>query len=191
MRLILAYSARENDPNHPGWDRTGVRPFNPYYGFGAADARAAVELAKNWQTVGRSKDLIRCGPFARSSSISIPDDAAKPQTDTIDVANCGIGKIEFVEIGFSAAHPYSGDLRIDLSSPRGTQSRLADARYCNPDLDRIADNCGRYDDWRFGSVRHLDEAANGPWRLQVSDLLQDDAGTGTWTGWSLTLWGRP
>ena len=43
-------------------------------------------------------------------------------------------------------------------------------------------------DWRFGSVRHLDEAASGPWRLQVSDRLAEDAGT--WTGWNLTIWGR-
>lgn len=192
VRLILAYSARRNDPTHPGWDLTGVRPFNPYYGFGAADARAAVELAKSWQSVGRSGDesLIRCGPYTRNYSIPIPDDASQFRIDTIDVNDCGIGKIEFVEIGFSATHPYSGDLRVDLSSPRGTKSRLADARICNPDLDGIADNCGNYEDWRFGSVRHLDETATGSWRLQVSDLLPDDAGSGTWTGWNLTIWGR-
>jgi kexin len=169
-----------------------VRPFNPYSGFGAADARAAVELAKSWQSVGRSGDgsLIRCGPYTRNYSIPIPDDASQFRIDTIDVNDCGIGKIEFVEIGFSATHPYSGDLRVDLSSPRGTKSRLADARICNPDLDGIADNCGNYEDWRFGSVRHLDETATGSWRLQVSDLLPDDAGSGTWTGWNLTIWGR-
>lgn len=190
VRLILAYSARLNDPNHPGWDRTGVRPFNPYYGFGAADARAAVELAKSWQTVGRSNDdtLVRCGPYARNYSIPIPDDASQFRLDSIDVADCSIGKVEFVEIGFSATHEYSGDLRIELTSPRGTTSRLADSRLCDADGDGIADNCGYYSDWRFGSVRHLDEAAPGAWRLQVSDRLAEDAGT--WTGWSLTIWGR-
>ena len=188
VRLVLAYSARRNDPGNPAWSLTGARPFNPYYGFGAADAQAAVRLAQGWTSVGGSESMISCGPYTRSASIPIPDDASQSRTDTIEVANCEIGKIEFVEIGFSATHPYSGDLRVDLISPLNQVSRLADARLCDPDRDGFADNCGYYDDWRFGSVRHLDEPASGAWRLQVSDRLAEDAGT--WTGWNLTIWGR-
>jgi len=197
VRLVLARSARQNDPLHPGWvaGTAGRPPFNPYYGFGAADAQAAVALAKTWPSVGGSESLVKCGPYARGIGvlpfpIPIPDDASAVREDRITVgSDCAIGKIEFVEIGFSATHPFSGDLRVELFSPNGLVSRLADARLCDPDQDGFADNCGVYDDWRFGSVRHLDEPAPGTWRMVVSDLLAQDAGT--WTGWSLTFWGRP
>lgn len=204
VRLILAYSARRNDPGHADWNLGGARPFNPYYGFGAVDAQAAIRMARGWQTVGGSESLLACppeqslpyrrgigtGPFP----ITIPDAPASgsPQVreDTITVgSDCGIGKIEFVEIGFSATHPYSGELRVELASPAGQVSRLADVRLCDADADGRADNCGYYDDWQFGSVRHLDEAAQGNWRLRVSDHINQDAGH--WRGWTLRIWGRP
>lgn len=196
VRLILAHSARQNDPLHSGWvaGTDGRPPFNPYFGFGAADAQAAVALAKTWQSVGGSESLLKCGPYSRGNGvspfpISIPDDATGREDRITVGTDCGIGKIEFIEIGFSATHEFSGDLRVDLVSQRGLLSRLADARLCDPDQDGFADNCGRYDDWRFGSVRHLGEPAPGTWRMIVSDRLAEDAGT--WTGWSLTFWGRP
>lgn len=203
VRLILAYSARRNDPLHPEWSLTGARPFNPFYGFGAADAQAAVRLAQGWNSVGGNESMIACPPetsppYTRGSGtapfpIAIPDAPAvgEPQVreDAIAVgAECGISKIEFVEIGFSATHPFSGDLRVDLISPSSQVSRLADGRLCDPDGDGTADNCGDYDNWRFGSVRHLDEAVPGTWRMQVSDRLSQDIGQ--WDGWTLRFWGR-
>jgi len=211
VRLILAYSARRNDPGHPGWSLTGARAFNPFYGFGAADAQAAVRLALGWSSVGGSKDLIACPPetsppYARGGGaapfpIAILDSSSSTREDTLSVTDCGISKIEFVEIGFSATHPYSGDLRVDLISPLNQVSRLADGRLCDPDGDGTADNCGDYDNWRFGSVRHLDEPVPGDWRLQVTDLLCDDPNladqalctseaSGQWSGWTLRFWGR-
>lgn len=203
VRLILAYSARRNDPLHPEWSLTGARPFNPFYGFGAADAQAAVRLAQGWNSVGGNESMIACPPetsppYTRGGGaapfpIAIPDAPAVggPQVreDAIAVgAECGISKIEFVEIGFSATHPFSGDLRVELISPSSQVSRLADGRLCDPDGDGTADNCGNYDNWRFGSVRHLDEAVPGTWRMQVSDRLSQDIGQ--WDGWTLRFWGR-
>jgi len=200
VRLILANSARQNDPLDSGWipGTGGRRPFNPLYGFGAADAQAAVALARTWSSVGNSESLLSCGPYVRGSGASpfpilIPDapasGASQAREDAIAVGGeCEISKIEFVEIRFSATHAYSGDLRVDLISPNGLVSRLADARLCDPDQDGSADSCGVYDDWPFGSVRHLDEPAPGSWRLQVSDLITEDAGR--WNGWSLRFWGR-
>jgi kexin len=100
---------------------------------------------------------------------------------TIDAAGCGITRIEHVEVTFTASHAYIGDLRIRLVSPNGLVSRLADARRC-------LSGCGSYDRWRFSSVRHLDEAAAGTWRLQVTDLQAND--TGSFQAWELRIWGR-
>ncbi|MCL4747718.1 MAG: S8 family serine peptidase, partial [Burkholderiaceae bacterium] len=46
LRLILARSARRNDPGHPGWVESPFGPaFNHDYGFGVVDAAAALRLA--------------------------------------------------------------------------------------------------------------------------------------------------
>ena len=60
LKLILAGSARKNDPDNAGWQE-GARKygsasasdryhFNREYGFGMVDAGAAVDLAKRWIT---------------------------------------------------------------------------------------------------------------------------------------------
>lgn len=187
VRLILAHSARLTDPSHPDWaPGAGAAPaFNHRYGFGAADASAALELARNWTTVGGSESLIECGPQAATPQIGIPDASSSEQyrvlEHSIEIA-CPISHIEYVEIGFEARHSYSGDLHVELVSPDGLVSKLAETRRCST-------SCGSYTaGWRFLSVRHLEEAASGRWTLRVSD--RDPGADGEWTSWSLRFWGR-
>ncbi len=59
LKLILAASARKNDPNDSDWEEVAVKygpdtdryNYNRKYGFGVVDAEAAVELAENWTAV--------------------------------------------------------------------------------------------------------------------------------------------
>lgn len=189
VQQILARSARRNDPTDPEWvDAFGLH-FNPKYGFGAADAEAALALARTWNSIGGTESQLRCGPFRSSPNIAIPDAGTvggATVSDTIDVSNCGIGNIEFVEIRLTTRHEYSGDLRIAMISPNGLVSPLANRRLCSGVSG--ADNCGAYNDWPFGSVRHLDEAANGAWRIEITDA--DPTATGTFVSWALTFYGR-
>ena len=189
VRLILARSARRNDAGDAGWVESGFGPaFNHKYGFGVANAEAAVALARGWTTVGGAVSLRSCGPYARSLNIALPDAVGSvlaPREDTVIVGSeCAISTIEYVEVEFSATHAYSGDLRIELVSPHALSSVLALERSCGAD----GDACGSYDGWRFGSVRHLDEPPGGGWRLRVTDAQPLD--TGTWRGWTLRIWGR-
>ncbi|MCZ7559429.1 MAG: S8 family serine peptidase [Burkholderiaceae bacterium] len=199
VRLILAKSARQNDPADTGWTTNFGLHFNPKYGFGAADAAAAVALAKTWTSIDNGSPVMKSctvnRPFVPARAI--PDSAATPVTDgiSIDAGHCGITRIEFVEVRFRATHGYAGDLRIELISPAGQVSLLANERVCNLDNDDVADSCGNYDDpglppdgWQFGSVRHLEEPAAGTWTLRVADAQAGD--TGTWSSWGLTIWGR-
>jgi len=197
VRLILAKSARQNDPADAGWTTNFGLHFNPKYGFGAADAAAAAALARTWTSIDGGSPVMKSCPFSRSlvPARAIPDNAATPVTDVIDASSCGITRIEFVEVRFRATHPYAGDLRIELISPANLVSLLANERVCNLDNDATADSCGSYDDpslpssgWQFGSVRHLDEPAAGGWTLRVTDAQAGDEGT--WTSWGLTIWGR-
>jgi proprotein convertase subtilisin/kexin type 2 len=215
VRLILASSARRNDfpatstlPD-PEWTTHFGLNFSHKYGFGVTNAQAAVQLAEGWTSVGGKESLLRCSPPAQTVNLALPDPVPgspgavpQPVTSTIAVANCGIGKIEFVEIRFTAKaesypaqngeHPSTGDLRIRLSSPQGLVSELADAHICYNE-SQTAVNCGAYNDYAFGSVRHLNEpvssAGNGNWTLEVTDMLSQKAGK--FVSWSITFFGRP
>ena len=185
VRLILARSARRVDQNDGDWIAApGAPAFNHKYGFGVVDATAAVAMARTWTSVGGSGSLIRCAPPAATPNAPLPDRTGAsptPVTSTITVAGCGIRRIEFVEVRLTAPHDYAGDLRVRLTSPSNTTSRLAEARVC-------AGGCGTYADWRFGSMRHLDEPADGTWALQVADDAPVHAGT--FQSWSLVIHGR-
>jgi kexin len=191
VRLILAETARRNDPLDPGWTPTAAGPFhNPKYGFGVVDARAAVSRAATWVSVGGSADLRTCALPARSPSLPLPDPGpggVVPVRDAVVVPpDCGITRIEFVELTLTASHTYSGDLRIRLVSPSGTVSDLANERAC--DGAPGGDACGTYANWTFGSMRHLGESAPGPWTLEVTDMAPADVGL--LDRWSLRIHGR-
>jgi kexin len=108
--------------------------------------------------------------------------------------NCEITNLEFVEVHFTSNHPYAGDLRIRLNSPNNLVSELANERACGSNVPNASNPCRvGYNDWRFGSVRHLGESltanqALGPWTLEVSDRGPLDVGT--LSSWSLTLYGK-
>ncbi len=186
VRLILAQTARRNDSTDAGWVTSPFGPaHNAKYGFGVADAQAAVTAARTWTSVGGSASLRPCGPYFRTPNIALPDasgGSVTPRSDSVAVgADCAITRIEYVEVAFTASHAYAGDLRVRLVSPNGLISELVGERVCDG-------ACGSFDDWRFGSVRHLGEPAPGTWTLQVSDAQADD--TGTWQAWGLRFWGR-
>ncbi len=189
VRRILAKTARRNDPTNAGWTNAYGLWFNHKYGFGVVDAAAAVAAAKTWSSVGGSATLKSCGPYTGTPRVALPDAngaLVTPREDALAVTrtDCAITEIEYVEVAFTATHAYSGDLRVRLTSPAGLVSELVGEHVC----EGSGDACGAYDDWRFGSARHLGEPPAGTWRLQVTDAVTGD--TGTWQSWSLRLWGR-
>jgi proprotein convertase subtilisin/kexin type 2 len=196
VRLVLAESARKVDSTDSGWETAGTKitsgskyNFNHKYGFGAADAAEAVKLAATWTNVGA---MVTYTTSTASVGTAIPDNNTTGVSNTINVSNSNINKIEYVAITVNINHAYVGDLVITLTSPNGSVSVLAkEARGCiNTDTGSIID-CGNFHidkTWRFGSARHLGEAANGNWVIKVSDRASAD--TGTFTSWSLTFYGR-
>ncbi len=181
VRLILAETARRNDPADPDWiTNGGGYHVNHNYGFGVIDADAAVARALTWTPVGAQQVF----PSAlRTPNQPIPDNSAAGVSDTLTVSGTGITRLEWVEVVFSASdHSYLGDLRVTLRNmATGTESRLAERHAC-------ADTCGpSYSQWSFGTSRHVGEAANGQWRLDVADL--EGADTGTFEQWQLIFYG--
>lgn len=192
VQLILASTARQNSPTSAGWTQNFGLRHHPEFGFGTVDAAAAVAAAPGWSSVGGSAEQKFCASEARNPNLGVPDNSdAAAVVDTLTITGCDIQAIEFIEVRFTADHSYSGDLQVDLISPNGLQSRLANARVCVEDpfaeVPAVTD-CGRYDGWQFGSVRHLNEPAAGNWTLRVADLQAGD--TGTFRAWQMRIWGR-
>jgi kexin len=175
VQQVLAATAEKNDPSDPDWTTNGAGfPVNHKYGFGRIDAAAAVTAAGSWTNSG--PEISTQGDS--DPNLPIPDDDATGVSDTIAIADDI--SIENVEIFFSATdHTYWGDLQIELTSPAGTTSILSE-------MHAIATASG-YDNWRFGSVRHLGESSQGTWTLTVKDLWAVD--TGTFQSWTLKIWG--
>ena len=129
-----------------------------------------------------------CDSPLRTPNLPLPDAGAVGKStsvsDSLSIVGCDISSIEFVEIFFTASHTYSGDLKVTVTSPAAAVSQLANARRCKGS----GDACGAYSNWRFGSMRHLGEAANGNWTMTVTDMSAGD--TGRFDAWSLKIYGR-
>ena len=190
LKLILAASARKNDPGSPGWEygalqygSTGERyHFNHEYGFGMVDAKAAVDLAKSWTTV---PPLETVETASGDLSAGIPDlpSSGFPRavTRTLSI-NTGIEFIEFVEVRASFAHPSVRDLEIELVSPSGNTSKLL-RYYDSGDLIPLNSEV------RLGAAKHLGENPNGLWTLRVTDKVDNDL-SGTLESWTIKVYGH-
>lgn len=174
VKHILARTARRCDPDNPGWETNAAGlPIHYDYGLGAADAAAAVSLARTWTLVGPELEATT-GVMTINTPIPDNDPAGISHTATITTDL----RIESVEVELSVAHPYIGDLRIELIAPSGTRSLLAVPR--NDPTDDYAAHV-------FTTVRHWDERSAGDWTLTIADAAGGDAGV--WTSWKLTVYG--
>ncbi|HMS82530.1 MAG TPA: S8 family serine peptidase [Nitrospira sp.] len=194
VRLILAETARKNDPSDSDWGDIGLNTtgdkyhHNHKYGFGVINADAAVQRAITWTNVGPQLTQ-SFPPELKQVNAAIPDNNSAGVSDAITVSSSGISSIEFIEITFSADHEFDGELNVTLTHENtGIQSQLATERRCRLSSSGPEVTCGGYKGWVFGSARHLGEMADGIWTLRVSDRIRNDVGT--FESWKLTFYGR-
>lgn len=189
VKMILAQTARKNDQTTSGkWEAgaNGGYSYSHRYGFGVADAAAAVTAASSWTTnVGAEKV---CDTTLTTDGRTIPDNTPAGISNSITVSGCSITTIEFIEVTFSASNtPYSGDLAVKLTSPSSTVSYLSFPHICPKGTNGACTSV--YNGWVFGSARHLGESlVNGSWTLNASDWFAGDVGT--FTSWKLKIYGH-
>ena len=187
VKLILAASARQNDPDNTGWEEGALKygsttdryNFNHEYGFGMVDAKAATDLAAGWTNAP---------PFREVSSITsarhwnIPD-APSSGTPTTVSTSVTIGSnvefVEFVEVNTVFNHSSFRDLHVELVSPSGSVSVLTNSA----DVDASLTSS-----FRFGSARFLGENAAGEWTLRFRD--EKIGASGALRTWGLTIYGH-
>ena len=187
VKLILAASARKNDPDNTGWvegafkygSTTDRYNFNHEYGFGMVDAKAAVDLAPGWTNVRDFREIT-----SESSVINLPiPDLLSVGTPTTVSSSLTIDPfvefVEFVEVNARFNHPYFRDLTVELVSPSGAVSTLSPSA----PIDGALTN-----KFRFGSARHLGEDSAGEWTLRIKDAQSGDSGR--LRSWGLTIYGH-
>ncbi len=178
--LILATTAKRNDPTDPGWSQNGAGLWvNDKFGFGAVDAAAAVNAAKTWKNVGPELTLHGAEP---NLNMAIPGDTSPDGiTRTITLGD-DIGSIERVEVTVNismAQVGHTGDLDIELVAPDGTTSQLS-AYHVDPT------NSG-FNNWTFTTTRDIMEASGGNWSLVIKNATSTV--TGTLKSWSMNVYG--
>lgn len=183
VRAILAYTAARNNPTHADWTQNGAGLWvNHRLGFGRVNAKAAIAKARAWTNLGPEQTA----QASASPNQPIPDAPAGGGLGPAVTSSVSIGaafNVEFAEVLFSSTdHTYWADLQIELISPAGTRSVLA--RPHNAGSGTLVQ---RYDNWLFGTVRHLGESAQGTWTLSVRDGGPIDIGT--FQQWTLRLYG--
>ncbi len=192
VKLILANSARHNDPTDDGWMQGAVKyglssdddsaqyHFNHKYGFGVVDAEKAVELAEGWI------NLPPAAPYTevRNRNLNLRLTADNPVINSEISVQSDINFIEYVEIPIGFAHPLIQDLSVKLTSPSGTTSNLFIPSTDSLSGTRFARNLRGI--WSFGSSAHLGEDPSGVWRLRFEDVR----GTiGTFSEWGVRIRG--
>ena len=210
VKLILANSARKNDPAHgrlPGalkYGSTSERySFSYDYGFGAVDAGAAVALAKNWTELPTLRKL---EVSSDRLDMAIPDAILGPNnTNMVGMEisanltpnNNYIEFIEFIELEVSITHRKARNLFIRLDSPSTTTSQITVPYWGGGGrsfLDILtgtnwpALQADMVNPFTFGTARHLGESVDGEWTLRIRD--DDPDARGTLHSWKLTFYGH-
>ena len=143
MKLILAASARKNDPDNTGWEQGELKygsttdryNYNEEYGFGMVDAKAAVDLAPGWTSAPDFREIT-----SESSvlNLRIPD---APSVGPLEIATTSLSVdpyvefVEFVEVNTHFDHPRFRDLTVELISPSGAVSTLSTSSFRKRGVD--------------------------------------------------------
>jgi subtilisin family serine protease len=185
VRHIIASTTRKIDPNNtgvsltfnnkdgvaqtydaiPGWQTNAAGyNFHTYYGLGAIDVDAAVNMARfynadrgnftitPWQTV--------------NANVSIPDADVNGAESQVEINNDLT--IEAVQVKVTGTHTSTRDIAIELISPAGTRSVLM-----TPRTGLITGRNG-FNDMQMLSHHFYGESATGQWTLRVIDTQGED-----------------
>lgn len=152
--------------------------FHNWYGFGAVNAAAAVEMARTYVS-GSLGTFINSGWVNSGAlTLAIPDDSTAGQSVQLTVPLVGANKVEVVQVSVTTSAPVgtglpcvnttpgcTGDLAIELTSPSGTKSILKNIQD-GFDGNNLAGMV-------LTSNAFYGENSNGTWTVKVLD------------GWSL------
>lgn len=165
VQEILIRSATQNAVSDSDWktNSAGFR-FNHKYGAGLINARAAMALATNHWTNLSAR--VHYESTQTNLNLAIPDNSTAGVVRTFNVTTNM--RVEHVLVTLDVRHTSRGQLEVELTSPSGFKSRLA---------EKHTDSGDHYPNWTFMSVRHWGESAQGTWTVRVADRTAGTIGT--------------
>jgi len=173
VQEILMRSAKKVNPSDADW-KSPIAPdninHNHKFGAGLVDATAAVNRALTWVNLS---EQIKRTVAQTGLSVSIPNQNTTGITRDFNIGAQDNIRVEHVTVKVNINHTARGNLKITLTSPSGTVSRLAEVH---------SDSGDNFTNWTFMTVRNWGESAAGAWRLKITD----ESGTGNTTGGTLT-----
>lgn len=143
--------------------------YHNWYGFGAVDLDAAVEMARV-HTPNSLGDFHESSWYAEDVNEPIPDFNSAGLTFAIPVADIpSDATIEAVQVELKGQHEFLSDLSVTLVSPNGTQSIVISA---------FDDTLASYEtlDWQLLSNAFYGESPQGTWTMKVVDAARGHNG---------------
>ena len=188
VQEILAYTARQNDPDQDQWRINGADTWNggglhtnPNYGFGLVDAAAAVRLADSWRETDTSDNEVVASETVRRPATIANRLPAVEQSVRLD----GGVSVETVALDVALEHRNLGDVTVTLTSPSGTRSTLIN-RPDGGDFGNVSTN-----GYRLTSNEFYGESSNGVWTVRIFDSSGALFSDGTLFNWRLSTFGSP
>jgi hypothetical protein len=167
VQHILMRTAWHNDPTHSYWiENAAGYNVSHAYGFGVANASAAVELSRTW-TLLAEKDARNYSLVLQydEAPIELPDsysDSGVHLFFNVSTQDNATERVEFVKLCLTVLHQRRGDLKVTLRSPGNTLSSLAAYHY---------DDNANLDGWCFTTRMSYGEVADGQWDAYISDSV--------------------
>ena len=184
IQQILAYSAQYNDPASTTWQYNGATNWNggglhysSDFGFGAANALAAVRLAETWTLQAAPQDSANM--LTVNGGSTAPDTAITSSASTSMITVSQNINIEHIEVNLNIADTNLTGLTVTLVAPDGTKSVLINDPANGTNTNSLQFQTATVADWG--------ETSAGQWKLLVQDSATGAAGT--LNGWSLTFLG--
>jgi len=169
--------------NH-GWTTNGAGfKVNSRFGFGLLNAAALTEAAKHWVNVPK-QSICEIEPVKfQPQQIS----AARPLEIDFEVKGCEgennvVRFLEHVQLYVTIRYTRRGALKINITSPHGTQTTLLAER----DQDTSTDG---FKNWSFMSVHNWGENPKGLWTIKIMDTTGDMKNHGSLEDFRLVLHG--
>ena len=159
--------------------------FHNFYGFGKADADAAVAAAATFDqsSLGSQSFQNRLAEF--TTPIDIPNAEGRSASINI-ISGAGTqGIVEFIrlKVKFNATQSVTlNDIGITLTSPSGTTHSVLQP------FTNVAGQPTFY--WAIGVAGFYGETLNGNWQVTVSDYSDDVVSPGAWEGFELEVYYR-
>ena len=170
---------------HSWVTNTAGYTFHNFYGFGKADADAAVAAAASFDqnSLGSQTFQDRLAEF--TTPIDIPNAEGRSASVNI-ISGAGTqGIVEFIrlKVKFNATQSDTlNDIGITLTSPSGTTHSVLQP------FTNVAGQPNFY--WAIGVAGFYGETLNGDWQVTVSDYSDDALSPGAWEGFELEVYYR-